>query len=117
MGPHQGEAPGPIEVDLELVADGRRIAVAGLELVDDLATGLPRPADRPRPPVGGPQQDAAIGRLAAAARVEDRPVQDDERGLAGLDVADACRHGPGVGVGVAELLPGRGHRRDGVTAP
>ena len=33
-------------------------------------------------PSDGPKEEAAIGRLAAAARVEDRPVEDDERRLA-----------------------------------
>ena len=37
VGSHQREAPRPVEIDLEDVADRRRIAVVGLELVDDLA--------------------------------------------------------------------------------
>jgi hypothetical protein len=106
---HQCQPPGPIEVDRQGVADARRVFVARLELVDDLAAGLPRGADGPRPSVLGPQQQAAIGRLAAATGVEDRSVQDDQRRLAGVDGRDACLDGPGVGVRVAELLTGRGY--------
>ena len=52
---------------------GRRSPTAGgstpaLELVDDLVVRLARRHDDPGPAVGGPQEDAAIGRLAAAAR-------------------------------------------------
>ena len=54
-------------------------SVAGLELVDDLAVDLARRADGPRPAVGGPQEEAAVRRLPAAARIEDGPVEDDQR--------------------------------------
>ena len=117
VGPHQGKAARPVEVDLELVADRRWLVLAGLELVDDLAAGLPRAPDRPRAPVGCADDDAAIGRLAAAARVEDRAIQDQERGLARLDVADPCHGRPGIGVGVAELFAALGHERGAITAP
>ena len=48
VGPHQREPACPVEVDLDEVADRRRVAVIGLELVDDLATDLARAADGPR---------------------------------------------------------------------
>ena len=79
VGAHQGEAPGPVEVDLERRRRRPAVAVGRLQLVDDLAADLARRPDRPGPTVGRPQEQPAIGRLAAAARVEDRPVEDDER--------------------------------------
>ena len=107
--PHQREPPGPVEVDLDDVADRRRFAVAGLELVDDLAAGLARGTDRPGPAVRGTDDETAIGRLSAAARVEDGPIEHDQRWLPDLDRGDARLDGAGVGVDVADLLAGRGH--------
>ena len=82
VGAHQRQPARPVEVDPDDVPDRRRVAVARLELMDDLATGLARRPDGPGPPVGGPEQQAAVRRLAAAARIEDRPVEDDEGRLA-----------------------------------
>ena len=48
VGPHQGEPAGPVEVDPDDVADRRRVAVVGLELVDDLAVDLARRRGRSR---------------------------------------------------------------------
>ena len=53
-----------------------------LELVDDVAAGLARRADGPRSGRRRRAGAAPIGRLAAAARVEDGPVEDDQRRLA-----------------------------------
>ena len=111
VGAHQGQATGPVEVDLEGIADGRRVALGRLELVDDLAVDLARALDRPGPAIRRAQEQPPIGRLAAPARIEDRAIQDDQGGLAGLDVTDRRRGVSGVGVGVAELLAGRRHRR------
>ena len=112
MGPHQREPAGPVEVDLDDVADRRRVAVARLELVDDLAAGLAGGPDRPRSAVRCAQDEPAIRRLAAATRVEDRPIEDEQGRLAGLDRGDARLDRAQVGVRVAELLAGRRHRRD-----
>ena len=121
VGPHQGEAPSPVEVDLESVIDRRRRALGRIELMDDLAAGLARRADGPRPAVGRAEQQAAIRWLAAPARIEDGPVEDHERGLAGLDVAHGRARRPRVGVRVADLGAGGGHparrrRRDGISS-
>ena len=60
-----------------------------------------------RPAVGGPQDQPAVGRLAAAARVEHGPVEDDERRVAAVvDRDDPGLDRPGVGVRVAELAGG-----------
>ena len=77
VGAHQGQATRPVQVDLQRVADGRRVAVGRLQLVDDLAVDLARARDRPGPAIRGAQEQPAIGRLAAPARVEHRAVQDD----------------------------------------
>ncbi len=111
MRPHELEPSSPVEVDLERVADGRRVPVRRVELVDDLAVELARGTDRPGPPVRGAKEQPPIRRLTAATRVEDRPVEDDERGFAGIDRADARLRGARIRVRVAELLAGRGHRR------
>ena len=79
VGAHQREASRPVQVDLQLVTDVRGITVAGFELVDDLAADLARTAHRPGASVGGPQEHAPIRWLAAAARVEDRPIEHDQR--------------------------------------
>jgi hypothetical protein len=105
--PHQREPPDPVEVGRDDVANLRPAAIPGLELVDDIAAGLLRRPDRPRPAIRGPQDRAAIGRLAAAARVEHRPVEDDDRGVAAvIDRDDPALDRPEVGVGVAELTGG-----------
>ena len=73
--------------------------------MDDVAAGLARRADRPGPPVGGAEQGSAVRRLAAAARVEHGPVEDDDRtGVPVGDDVDARLDRPGVGIRVAELL-------------
>ncbi len=109
MGPHQRQPPGPLDVDLEDVADRRRAVRRRLQLVGDLAAELARRPDGPGPAVGRPEQDAAVRWLAAAARVERRAIEDDLGRLA----LDELRHPrldlSGVGVRVAELLAGRGH--------
>ena len=44
-----------------------------------------------RPAVGRPEQEPAVGRLAAATRIEDRPVEDDQRRVAGRRRPSATR--------------------------
>ena len=110
VGAHQRMPARPVEVDLDEVADRRRVAAIGLELVGDLATGLARAADGPRPAVAGPDDEAAIRGLAAAARVEDRAIEHHGGRVARLDGRDPRLGGAGVGVGVGELLARRGHR-------
>ena len=87
------------------VAAARRVAVVRLELVDDLATGLARGPDRPGAAVGGPQQRPAVRGLTAATRVEDGPVEHDERRLAGVDRGDTRLGIARVGVAVASCSP------------
>ena len=77
--------------------------------MDDLAIDLARRADGPRPAVERADDEAAVGRLAAAARIEHGPIEDQQGRLAGLDRDDPRLDGPRVGVGVAELLARRGH--------
>ena len=79
MVPHQRQSPRPVEVRRHDVADLGPAALVGLELVDDVTTGLPGGPDRPRSAVRRPQDRAPVGGLAAAARVEDRAVEDDQR--------------------------------------
>ena len=105
MGPHQREPPRPVEIDPDHVADRRRVAAVGLELVDDLATGLARGTDRPRPAVGGPQQRGrgpTAGRRHPDRRRSGRGRPVDR--VAGLDGRDTRLRIARVGVGVAELL-------------
>ena len=111
MGAHQRKAARPIEVDLDEVPDRRRVAAVGFELVDDLATGLARATDGPRPAIGGPDEKAAIRRLAATARIKDGAIEHHGGRVADLDVRDPRLRGAGVGVGVAELLAGLGRSR------
>ena len=115
VGAHQRMPARPIEVHPNDVSDGRRGILPGLELMDDLAAVLAGRADRPRPPVGRAQQQAAIRWLATASRVEDRPVEHDEGRLAAGDRGDAGLDLAGVGVRVAELLAGRRHGREPIT--
>ena len=77
---HQPEAAVPVEVGGEDRRAGRRRLGARLQLVPDLVAGLLRGHDLPGPPVGRPDL-AAVGRLAAAARVEDGAVEEDEGAL------------------------------------
>ena len=87
---------------VEAVADCRRLALTGLQLMDDVSTVLACRADRPGPAVGRPQKHAPIGRLATAARVEDGSVEHD---LGTLAVGAFGRGNDGgfdpVGVGIA----------------
>ena len=94
----------PLEVDLDEVPDSGRVAAVGLELVGDLATGLARAADGPQPTVGGPDDEAAIRRLATAARVEDGAIEHHGGRVARLDGSDPRLGGAGVGIGVGDLL-------------
>ena len=111
MGAHQRVAPRPVDVRRDAVAGSRQLAILGrLELVDD----LPRPcarADDPRTAVDGAQDRAPVRRLAAAARVERRGVEDHERRAVGrADVEDPGVERARVGVAVADLVDPRGHR-------
>src|SRR4029077_9146802 len=75
--------------------------------VDDLAAGLAGRGDDPGSSVAGSEERAAIGRLAAATRVELGGVQRDERSrvpLTGRDRHDPRLDRSQVGVRVAELL-------------
>src|SRR4029079_751453 len=104
MRPHEGVPPRPVEVGHQAVASSGRPTSGRLQLVDDVAAGLARRTDRPAPAVGRPPQQAAIGRLAAAARVEDRPVENDQgRRAALVDGLDVRLDRPRVGIRVAEL--------------
>jgi len=59
--------------------------------------------DGPAPSVDSSQQDAAIGRLTAAAGVEDGPVEHDQvAAIRALHGPDAGLDGAGVGVPVAD---------------
>ena len=109
VGPHQREPAGPVEVDVDRVTDLRRLLVAGLEFVDDLALGLPGGADGPAAAIGGPQDQAAIGRLAATSGVEHRPIEHDQRCVADLHVSHGGTDRPRIGIGVADLLTGGRH--------
>src|SRR5207245_2257471 len=102
--PHEEETPRPFELDLESIADGRRIAVPELELVDDVVAGAPRPEDAPASSVVGAQEEALVRRLAAAARVEDGAVEDDERRVARIDRHDARLDRACVGVDVTDVV-------------
>ena len=106
---HQRQPAGPVEVDPDGVADGRWFAADRLELVGDLGTGLAGTADGPRAAVVPAQQESAIRGLAAATRVEHRPVEDDEGRVTSLDMPDPRLDRSGVGVRVADLLAGLGH--------
>src|SRR3954467_6979448 len=114
MGPHQGEPSGPVEVDPDPVPDGWRLAVAvaiaRLELVEDLAARLPSGTNDPRPAVVRPDDHAAVGRLPATTRIEDGAIQGDQRRFtAGLDRDDSRLDALQVGVRIAELLARGGH--------
>ena len=105
VGAHQREAAGPVEVDPDGVADGRRFAAAsGSSSWTISAPALRRTADGPRAAVVAAQQEPAIRRLAAATRVEHRPVEDDERRVIPPSTCrDPRLDRSGVGVRVAEL--------------
>ena len=103
--------PCPLEVDLDEVADSRRVAAVGLELVGDLATGLARATDGPQSAVGGADDEAPVRRLAAAARIEHGAIEHHGRRVARLDGSDPRLGRLGVGVRVGDLLAGLGHRR------
>ena len=98
----------PIQGDLERVADRRGVAAAGLELMDDLATGLRalRTAHVRRLPRGGTVRDPAVGHRHL---IEDRAIEDDHARVVGVDMADRGPYGSGVGVRVCELLARRRH--------
>ena len=79
--------------------------------MDDVAARLPGRTNGPGSAVRRSEEEAAIRRLAAATRVEDRPVQEDERPLPALvDREYMCLRRAGVGVRVTEL-PGNVHLR------
>jgi hypothetical protein len=96
---------------LDEVTDRRRVAAVGLELVDDLATGLERAADGPQPTVAGTDDETPIGRLAAATRVENGAIQHHGRRVARFDRSNPRFSGAGVGIRVGDLFARRGHRR------
>ena len=104
VGPHQQVPASPVDVDLDLVTLGRELAVGRFELVANLPADFACRLDGPGPAIGGPQQRASIGRLAAAARIEDGPVEDQERLVTCLDAADARADRGRVSVAVAQLL-------------
>jgi hypothetical protein len=81
MGPHESVAPVPVEVHL-VPSGGADIgwSGAGLQLVDNVVADLARRDDDPRPAVRRPD-DAPVRGLAAAARIEDGPIEDDEGAL------------------------------------
>ena len=116
VGAHQRQATCPVDIDGQRIADRRRLVI-GRQLMRDLAIDLPCAADGPRSAVGRADDQATIRRLAATSRVEDRPVEHDRRRGTDLHVTDEGGDGPGVGVGVAELLAGRRHRGRVVTRP
>ena len=102
---HQREPPRPVEIDFDSVADQRRLD-GGIELVDDLAARLSGAADLPGSAVRCAQENATIGRLATAARVEDGRVEDDERcgrTFGAFDRDHACLGAAGVCIRVADL--------------
>ncbi len=109
MRPHQGVSARPFEIDLHHVADRRRVARPGLELVDDLPACFSGAADRPATAVRGPEDQPTVGGLSAATRVEHRPVEDDQRRLADLDMTDGGVDRLRVGVAIGDLLAWRRH--------
>ena len=105
---HQARTGVPIELGGEHLVDGREVAALGLELMRDVVTGLLRAAHLPRPAIRR-AQPALIRGLSATARIEGRPVEDD-RAFGRLDGDHGRLDGARIGVRVAELLAGRGHR-------
>ena len=112
VGAHQGVATRPLHVHPHEVAGRRQLAVVGrFQLVDDLATDPTGRLDGPGAAVRSAQDQAAIGRLAAAARVEPGRVQDDERRpVTRGNLEDARLGRAGVRVAVADLVDPGGHR-------
>ena len=81
MGPHQGTAPFVCDCAPNLSADGWNRVALGRDQIQVLA-----PANTFDPGFDAtPEEDAVIGRLAASAGVEGRPVQDDPLFVAGQD--------------------------------
>jgi hypothetical protein len=108
VGAHQQMPTVPVDLGSHGVPDRRRPR-SRLQVVDDLALGLPGRADDPRRAIGSTGEPAGIGRLPAAARVEDRPVEDDTGALAGLDGQNDALDGARVRVRIAQL-EAPGHR-------
>ncbi len=107
----------PVEIDLDLVACGRRFAIERLQLVRDLAIELAGGSNGPRGAVGRAKAEAAVRRLAATAGIEHGPVKHDQRGVTRcLDAANPCGDGSCVGVAVAELLARRHSPYSAVTS-
>ena len=104
MGPHEEVPSGPLDLGGQDIADGRRLVlVRGLELVDDLGVETSRADNRPGPPIGGSQEDAAVGWLTAPAGIEDGLVEDDEvASIRALHGAYACLDAARVGVPVRD---------------
>ena len=79
MGAHQLEPAGPVEVDLEGVTDrGRAVGEGSSSWAISPAT-LRAPRTVHDPAVAGPDDEAAIRRLAATARVENGAIEHHER--------------------------------------
>jgi len=109
VGSHQRVTASPVEIDRDDVPDRRRTALRRFELVDDVVTRLAGRADGPGSTVRSTQEQSAIGRLTTATRVEDRPIEDDERRLPALvDRLHPCLRRTRVGIRVGEL-PGNVH--------
>ncbi len=92
-------AASPVDFGDDPVANGRLGRSRG-ELVDDVRPLLPGALDEPVPAVGRPDR-SAVGRLAATARIERRPIEDDRPGF---QCDDRRLGAPRVRVRVAERV-------------
>ncbi len=112
MGAHQRVTACPVQVNGHEVAGlGQLAVVGGLQLVDDLPAEASGGPHDPGAAVDAAQDGSPVGRLAATARVERRPVQDDQRRTVRRGhLQDPGAERPRIRVLVAELLDARRHR-------
>ena len=101
MRAHEPMPPLPVELHGHARVDGGQLG-ARLDRVPDVVAALLGADDPPRA-AGVTGQRAFIGRLAAAAGVEDGAIEEDGVRL-GVDVDDGRIGLAQVGIGVAEVL-------------
>ena len=101
MGAHEPMAPLPIQLGGHLRVHRRQLVVR-VDRVPDVVFALLRADD---PPIAArvAAQQSRVGRLAAAAGIEDRAIQEDGMRV-GIDFDDARLDLARVGIGVAEVL-------------
>src|SRR5262245_25138209 len=99
VGAHEKVAPRPLDLGPDRVADARRRG-SRLEVVDDLAVGLARADDGPARAIADPGEATDVGRLAAAAGIEDGAVEEHAQAIGGVD---AGLDRPRVGVRIGKL--------------